>query len=144
MTTHDNKEIVGRYLAEVVNGRMLDVADCILSPDFAMDRSGVAGTTKTPASFCNMMAGFTAAFPDFQVAVEEVVAERDAVAVRLGWRGTQQGEFRGMPASGRPFAVTGSAVYHVIDGRITRAWEQLDLFALIEQIGAPSTIGSTD
>lgn len=136
MTTNENKQLVGRYLSEVVNGRQFEVAGGILSPDFAMNHPVVTGTIKSAAGFRETMASLFSAFPDLHVTLEEVTAEQDAVAVRLGWRGTHRGEFIGFAATGQPFAITGSAVYHVIDGRITRAWEELDLFGLLQQVGA--------
>ena len=48
-----------------------------------------------------------------------------------------------IPASGRQFTVTGSAMYHVRGGQITRAWAEFDSLALLQQIGAlPAPAGA--
>ncbi len=144
MSAQDSTQVVSRYLEEVINGRNLDLADELLAADVAIDHAGVPGTVRTPAGFKQMIGAFTAAFPDIRATVEEIIGEGDTVAVRLTWRGTHEGEFNGIPASGRSFAVTGSAMYHVRDGRIARVWAELDTFALLQQIGAlPVPAGTT-
>lgn len=144
MTAQENKRVVSRYLEEVINGRNLDRADELLAPDFAIDHAGLPGTVRTPAGFKQMIGVFIAGFPDLRATVEEIIGEGDTVAVRLSWRGTHDGEFNGIPASGRPFTVTGSAMYHLRDGQIARAWAEFDSLALLQQIGAmPVPAGAT-
>jgi len=43
---------------------------------------------------------YRTAFPDLTATVEDMVAEGDEVAYRLTFRGTNQGELMGMPATG--------------------------------------------
>ena len=139
MSSMESKRVVGRYLEEVINGRRLDGADELLTPDFAIDHAGLPGTVRTPAGFKGMIGAFFAAFPDLRATVEEMIGEGDTVAVRLTWRGTHRGEFNGIPASGRAFTVTGSAMYHLRDDQIARAWAELDVHALLQQLSAVPT-----
>jgi len=136
MSTPENKRVVSRYLEEVINGRKLDRADELLTPDFAIDHAGVPGTVRTPAGFAQMIGVFFAAFPDLRGTVEEIIGEGDTVAVRLSWQGTHRGEFNGIAASGRHFTVTGSAMYRLRGGQIARTWAEFDSLALLQQIGA--------
>ena len=136
MSTTENKRVVGRYLEEVINGRRLDGADELLTPDFAIDHAGLPGTVRTPAGFKQMIGAFFAAFPDLRGTVEEIIGEGDTVAVRLSWQGTHRGEFNGIAASGRHFTVTGSAMYRLRGGQIARTWAEFDSLALLQQIGA--------
>ena len=46
-----------------------------------------------------------AAFPDFHVTVEDVMAEGDVVSGRLRLRGTHTGPFQGIPPTGAPIDV---------------------------------------
>src|ERR1700676_734660 len=41
------------------------------------------------------------AFPDLDAHVDDLVAAADKVAIRVRFRGTHQGEFQGIPATGR-------------------------------------------
>ena len=135
MTARDNGRVVQGYLAEVVNERRFDRMPAFLSDDFVIDHPG-AGPVNTAAGLTGLLGELVTAFPDLTVSIDEVVCEGDAVAVRLGWAGSHQGTFHGQQPSGRRFAVTGSAVYHVIDGRISRAWVELDRLGLLQQIRA--------
>ena len=60
------------------------------------------------------MQALFAAFPDWSsVQVEDVVAEGDKVVVRTVWRGTHEGEFSGVPSTGRHVEFSSIAVYRV-------------------------------
>jgi steroid delta-isomerase-like uncharacterized protein len=136
MTTTERAAIVRRYLAEFSAQGGQPVSHDILAPDFALDHAGIAGTINGPAAFRVALETFRAAFPDLHTSVDEVIGEGNAVAVRLRWEGTHAGEFLGIKATGRAFTVTGTAMCHVIDGRITRAWTEINILALLQQIGA--------
>lgn len=79
---------------------------------------------------------WAAAFPDLEIHVEDVIAERERVAVRMHLTGTHSGTFAGVTASGRRFAVRGTDVLKVVDGRITETWPLYDLAGLLVQVGA--------
>jgi predicted ester cyclase len=49
---------------------------------------------------------FFAALPDLMVEIEAIIVERKRVAGRGIMRGTHQGEFMGIPATGRSVAVS--------------------------------------
>jgi SnoaL-like polyketide cyclase len=52
-------------------------------------------------------------FPDIVFSIQEQVAEHDKVASRFEWTGTHNGEFLGIPATGRP--VRGGSRYPGIE-----------------------------
>jgi len=60
------------------------------------------------------------AFPGHETLIEEIVGEGDTVAVCLTLRGTRSGPFRGLPASGKPFAIGGHRFYKVSDQNSSR------------------------
>ena len=74
------------------------------------------------------------AFPDLSVTIEDMVAEGDLVAVRGTWRGTHQGEFRGVPAIGRRIEFGGMVFWRVGGGQIRERWGLIDLPALMRQL----------
>ena len=55
----------------------------------------------------------------------------------LGWAGTvtHEGDFRGIPATGRRIQVSGINMYRVEDGRIGAEWEQMDSIGMLQQMG---------
>jgi steroid delta-isomerase-like uncharacterized protein len=74
------------------------------------------------------------AFPDLSVTIEDMVAEGDLVAVRGTWRGTHQGEFRGVPAIGRKVEFGGMVFWRVSGGQIRERWGMIDMPSLMRQL----------
>ncbi len=74
------------------------------------------------------------AFPDLTVEIDDVVAERDRVALRLTIRGTHQSEFLGIAATGRSVSYVSHEFYRVADGLIAEEWICSDTAGLFEQI----------
>jgi len=79
---------------------------------------------------------FAAAFPDLQVTVAAIVAEGDLVAVAWTAEGTQQGEFYGIPASGRTAQWEGQDMLRFACGKIVEIWVSADALGLYMQLGA--------
>lgn len=79
---------------------------------------------------------FAEAFGDFSATVDDVVAEGDTVAMRLTWRGTHEGEFQGIEATGESFEVANTAFTRIEDGKIAERWVQPDTLGLLAQLGA--------
>ena len=77
-----------------------------------------------------------AAFPDLRMAVEDVVADRAKVVARVRYTGTQQGEFQGMPATGKSVDIQLIDVFRFAeDGRVGEHWGVIDLLAMMQQLG---------
>jgi steroid delta-isomerase-like uncharacterized protein len=67
--------------------------------------------------------------------VEDVVAEGDRVVVRWTNAGTHVGEFAGMPATGRPFTISGIDIYRIVDGKLCEHWDVVDQLSMLGQLG---------
>ena len=74
------------------------------------------------------------AFPDLQAHVDDIVAADDKVALRLMLRGTHQGEFQGIPATGRTIGYVSHEFYRVQDGLIAEEWICSDMASLFRQL----------
>ena len=75
------------------------------------------------------------AFPDLHVTVEDVVAEGDKVVSRNSVTGTHQGDYMGLPATGRPVAYNEIFIFRFVDGRIAETWGVVDVLAQMRQLG---------
>jgi steroid delta-isomerase-like uncharacterized protein len=74
------------------------------------------------------------AFPDLEARVDDIVAADDKVALRLTLRGTHQGEFQGIPATGRTIGYVSHEFYRVQDGLIAEEWICSDMASLFRQL----------
>src|SRR6185312_15905546 len=70
------------------------------------------------------------AFPDLEIHVDDLVAAGDKVALRLTLSGTQQGEFQGIPATGRRISYASHEFYRVADGLVAEEWICSDMASL--------------
>ena len=79
---------------------------------------------------------FEAAFPGYQLSLEDMVVEGDKVALRSVMTGTHQGELMGIPATGKAVSVPLMLFYRVEDGKIAEFWMNADNLGLLQQLGA--------
>ena len=57
------------------------------------------------------------------------------VITHATWRGTHQGAYLGIQATGRPVSGEVIAIRRVVDGRIVETWAVADTLRVLEQIG---------
>ena len=139
MSIEENTATIRRFFDEL---NKLNVAglDDVCTTDFKLHFPGAPGALPREAAkqFFGM---FFAAFPDIQHTLEDQLAEGDKVAVRLTIRGTQQGEFQGIPATGKAITMTSLNILHFANGKIAEQWVETDNLGLLQQLGAIPTPG---
>jgi steroid delta-isomerase-like uncharacterized protein len=131
--TLDIKTIYPR-LAMAVNARDLDALDALISPQIlnhGADPSDPPGAARFKRNFQALIA----AFPDFQITVEDQVAEGDKVVVRWTDTGTHLGAFEGAAATGKRLLLTGIDILRIADGRIVERWSEYDMLSVFEELG---------
>jgi hypothetical protein len=78
-----------------------------------------------------------AAFPDMRMDVQDSFASGDKAVARLRISGTHQGEFMGIPATGKPVSVNLIDITRFGDDGLAREhWGVADLLAMMQQLGA--------
>ena len=129
MSVEQNKEVVERFYEEAINQRDLDAVERLLSDDFTHndEQRGVAGERQAVAVFLD-------GFSDLRSEILIILGEGDLVAAHQRWSGTHDGEFAGMPATGRRVEFTSTAVLKLAGGRITAAWDEVDMLTLTGQL----------
>ncbi len=136
MSTQENKELVERFVREVLQGLNDDSIDSLVSPDFVSHTWGLQGDPIAALKHVTKRMG--ASLSDIEFKVEDLIAERDRVVVSVTSSATQTGEFHGMPASGRRYSIGEIHIFRVEDGKIAEHWHQYDLPALMKQLGGES------
>ena len=74
------------------------------------------------------------AFPDLHVSVEDVIAEGDRIAARNSVTGTHQGDYMGIPPTGRRVTYNEMFIVRFVDGRIAETWGVVDVFSQMKQL----------
>jgi predicted ester cyclase len=128
MATDQNKDVVRRFIKEVLSGGQLDRVDELLAPSYVNRAFGV----DLPA-FKGMLPGLVAALPERRFDIEELIAEGDAVVARY------TGEMRDQ--SGKTISVRGLTYYRLVDGLIVEdePITSPDLTAELGPLLAPAT-----
>ena len=137
----DLKQLAQRFY-DAVNAGDMDTAMSLVADDFTDHEEfpGISQDREGVRQFFEMMRG---AFPDFRVDVQDTLVDGDKVVVRMQMSGTHQGEFMGMPGSGRQFSIAGIDIVRVADGKATEHWGVTDTMAMMQQLGAMADAGSS-
>ena len=131
----DPKDVVTRLIAEMLNRHDLGAADALVAVD-CVDHSGFPGQPPGLAGMKVRWGTLFAAFPDFTIAVDDLVIEGDKVAMRATARGTHGGEFFGVPATGASVEFSEINLSRVVDGRMVEHWAERSTLEVLRQIGA--------
>ena len=86
------------------------------------------------------IAEIEAAFPSYEIIIEDLLAEGDKVVVRGEFRGIHRGPFAGIEPTGKSVSAGLIIIYAVASGRIVDHWMQFDLFTLLQQLQSPSAV----
>ena len=83
-----------------------------------------------------ILGAIRAGFPDHDAAVLQMVAEGDLVATHKTFTGTHDGEFFGMPATGKRATIRVMDFVRYEDGKIVEHWNVVDMAGLLAQLTA--------
>jgi steroid delta-isomerase-like uncharacterized protein len=131
----DNKATMLRVYEEVFNGGNLELIDELIADDFVDHEElppGMPGGKEAPRAMTSMMRG---AFPDFHVAVEEMLEDGNKVITRARFSGTHQGEFMGIPPTGNRFDIPVIDIVEFRGGKAIAHWGLMDQAKMMEQLG---------
>jgi predicted ester cyclase len=131
MSTEENKTIVRQYFEK---WGAAEAERESLAPDFVAHMPGIPGPMNREA-FIQYQGVVRSAFPDFAPTLEEQIAVGDKVANRLVFRGTHQGDFQGIPPTGKRVTVTAITIERVVGGKIVEHWIEFDGLGMMQQLG---------
>lgn len=126
-------QALARRAEQVWNSGNMVQAARTFSPDY-VHHDPVMPTVTDLAAFEAAIAATRIAFPDLRVRIDDRVVSGDRVAVRRTVTGTHEGEFFGIPATGRTVRWTGTTIYRVADGSIVESWWSYDALGLMMQL----------
>ena len=130
----DNASIVRSFVDEVITKGNIDAAARYVWED-VVEQVPLPGQGPGLDGLKDILRAMRSGFPDIVFAIHEQIAEHDKVASRFEWTGTHQGEFLGIPATGRPVRVWGVVIDRLQDGRIKDTRIIMDIFGLMSQLG---------
>ena len=143
VSTQENAAIFQRVVEEMVNKGNFDIVNELFAPDFVEHNQLpppmlAASGRETVRQVFRVL---RAAFPDLRAEIHQVVAQSEHVVIYMTWHGTQNGEFLGIPPTGKSASFQVFDMVRVVDGKITDHWGILDQLAIFQQLGVISLPG---
>ena len=126
-------EAIARAYFAAFNSGDAAALDALLAPEYR--HHGAVVTPQDHALHLERMRDVHRGFPDGVYTIDWLLVDGDTVAVRNTFRGTHTGTYTGIPASGRPVAVSAFHVHRIACGQIAETWNAGDGVGLFRQIG---------
>jgi steroid delta-isomerase-like uncharacterized protein len=131
----DNKAVMLRLYEEVFSQGNIDLIDEIMAEDFVEHEElppGIPQGKGAPRALATLL---REAFPDFRATAEEMLEDGDKVITRARFSGTHQGEFMGIPATGKTVDISVIDIVEFRDGKAVAHWGIMDQAGMMQQLG---------
>ncbi len=131
MPIEDNKALIRRVI-ELWNRRDMDAFFEVLAPEYVEHLPSGDVSLEQLKKYAHT---FFNAFPDIKITIKDMVAEEDKVAALVNWKATHQGEYLGIPATGKKIDIDVVMIIKIKDGKWVEFWNVTDV-RLAQQLGA--------
>jgi len=124
-----------RRAYDLINAGDLEGFGGLLAEDFVEheETPGLAPTKEGVLEFFRM---YRAAFPDLRMDVEDLLASGNKTVARVRARGTHDGEFMGMPPTGKGIEVQLIDIMQFDEAGLVREhWGVVDMLSMMQQLG---------
>jgi predicted ester cyclase len=135
MAATSPEQVARRLIEEGFNAGRLAVCDELIADDaeehqdFGPDHAPGAEGVKA------VIVSLRRAFPDFQLAIDDLAAAGDTVWLRMTATGTNEGSFMGHPPTGRPMRTAVFDTLRIQDGKVVEHWGVPDRLGALFQLG---------
>jgi hypothetical protein len=138
MSTEQNKVTAARWFRDIIAKGQLTVADEIFAANHVIHdpHAPPGGWPNGPQGLKMVATVFGGGFRDWNITLDDQIAEGDRVATRWTASATHSGPLMGMPPTGKVVKVTGVNVARFAGGKIAESWFNFDMLSLLQQIGA--------
>ena len=134
MSKQDNTTIVRRVVEEIWNRDNLETADALFSPGYVNHSGLIPDLVHGPEAIKMSVAMYRAAFPDFWVAIDDLLADEDTVLLRWTAHTNMPGQRRG-DAPNPPQSMAGTTMCKFAEGTIMETWVQWDQEGVLRHLG---------
>lgn len=137
MSAEENKDKVRRVFEEAFGSGKVEVIDEVVHTDFVChDPNSETGEIRGLETIKGEVGYFRQAFPDFFFRVDDQVAEGAKVTSRYTLGGTHQGEFFGVPGTGKRVEISGINIDRFDEsGKLVEEWASYDLLGAMRKLG---------
>jgi len=128
-----NKASARRILAEG-DKKNLEFLDEVSTPDYKFYFPSNAMPINVD-EHKELWQSFNLAFSDLTHTIKEIYADDEVVVARLILSGTHEGEFAGMPPTGKEVEFSAIEIFRFSGGKLAEFWSDGDILSLQQQLG---------
>lgn len=127
-------------LVEAINKHDVSILDQVYATDGYVNHQtlvqmgGNSAKTMGREQAKNYFAARFKAFPDVTLETDIRTGYGDLIAANLVWRGTHQGEYLGIPATGKKVAWNSTDILRVRGKYFAEHWGAVDFYGLVKQL----------
>jgi predicted ester cyclase len=118
-----------------LNTGNFSIADEIFHSDCIIHINGNPQRDLSLGDFKKMIEGLLIAFPDLHFTINDQFSAGEKVSTRWTAKGTNNGPFGEMEATGKEVEIEGFIIDYFVNGKVARRWELWDQMAMMQQLG---------
>jgi steroid delta-isomerase-like uncharacterized protein len=138
MSAEANKAVVRRLFDEVINRGQLATVDELLADNVVFGGRGGKVAVQGIEGFKRIVTMLRTAFADYTFTIGDEIAEGDKVVARFEATGRHEGNYLGIPPTGKQVTYSAVDIFRLSDGKIEEVWSLSDQLDLMQQLGAIS------
>lgn len=129
-------EATMRALYDRLSAHDVDAFGDLIADDF-VEHEATPGLEPTKDGVKAFFRMYIAGFPDLRIEPQDIIVSGDKAVARARATGTHQGDFMGMPATGRSVDVELVDIMRFDDaGIVCEHWGVFDALSMMQQLGA--------
>lgn len=134
MTAEENMATVHQFVEEAWNEGNQAAVDRFIARKHVLHPSGRPDLIG-PEGVKEYLAEVRTGFPDVRIVAEDQFGQGDRVAVRWRITGTHEGEYQGIPPTGKHASIGCLSLFRLSEGEIVENWLSPDMLSLLRQLG---------
>ncbi len=131
--SEENKALMQQFI-DGMNAQDDSFIDRLVDPNY-IEHDPEPGQAPGAEGLRDLMKMLFSGFPDIKGTVNQMVAEGDVVAVALTTSGTHNGDFMGIPATGKKISITEVHMVRLSGGKMVEHWGLADGMTMMQQLG---------
>jgi predicted ester cyclase len=131
-----HKDVIRAIFTRGVSRGDVTVYDEAVHPEFTLYAPTLDEPHHGPEAIKDFVQTLRGGFPDLEVSIDEILAERDLVAIRFRTtRQTHLGRYMAIPSTGKAIQMTGMGMFRFKEGRVVETRLELDALGGVQQLG---------
>lgn len=131
----DIADDLSRTFVEAYNENRPDHIDDAVTADFVCHHKASGMEINGAGEYKAQIAEMIEAFSDFAMEEETLIVDGDMASGLYRWTGTHEGEFQGIPATGKQVDTTSLTLIRMENDRVAEMWVYGDGRGLMAQLG---------